>query len=106
MHAVTRGVFARDRQSRCGHIDRVDLRWRMLQRKRDRDAAAARADVDDDRGAPISRRTASRGLDEQLGLWPWNQHGGRDHEVASPELLHAADVGDRLAGQPPRDERS
>src|SRR5205814_3462831 len=42
---------------------------------------------------------------DELGGRAWNQHGRRDLEIEAPELARADDVGERLAGGAPRDER-
>ena len=74
-------------------------------RQRDREAAAAGADVGDvERDAAI-REAFERGLDDQLGLRTRNQHGRRHLEAEAPELLPARDVGERFARRPAGDER-
>ena len=63
----------------------------MLERQRDR--AAARADVDDARAA----RQLEPDLDDQLGLGPRHEHARVDEQVDVSEPLAAEDVRDRLA---------
>ena len=78
---------------------------RPFVRQGDRDAAAAGADVRDrERTMPIGMEL-ERGLDDQLGLGPRNQDCGRHLERQAPELARADDVGERLAGGAPGDQR-
>ena len=77
---------------------------RAFVRQRDGQAAAAGADVGDRQRRVAIGQQLERGLDDQLGLGPGNQHGRRDLERETPELLAAGDVGERFARRPPGDE--
>ncbi len=71
---------------------------RPLERQRHRQAAAAGADVEHARGhASASAARPSSTSSSVSG--PRDEHAGADRELAAVELLHAADVGHRLAGR-------
>ena len=63
------------------------------------------ADGDPDGAAEARILRAQRNqrfLDDQLGFGTWNQHRGRDDELAAPELLVTQDVGRRFTLLAPR----
>jgi len=64
--------------------------------ERDRDRAAAGAEVEDAAGAV--RQPGEREFDQKLGLRPRDEDVGRDPEREAVELALAGEIGDRLAG--------
>ena len=68
----------------------------MLECESDRDAAAPCTDVNDDRPSALGKKGFGD-LDYELGFGSGNQHGRRHDEFATPELLHATNVRDRLS---------
>ena len=97
--AETRGVVAGHLQAPRRDVGGEVPRPRVFQRERDRQTAAARADVDDrERAAETqSRQEQQRFFDQQLGFGTRDQDGRRDTKLAAVELLCAADVRDGLA---------
>ena len=121
------GVAARHLQRAGRNVDREDGRRRKQLGQRQRDGARAGADVGhagrrdnrrslDDR-VPVPSRERLRGvhaagqplarhLDQRLGVGARDQHARVDGELQPPELFLADQVGDRLAGLAPLDERA
>ena len=58
-----------------------------------------------DSGTDAIRKQLLHRLDDQLGRRAGNQHVGRHLELEPPELADADDVGERLAGDAPGDQR-
>ncbi len=98
-------VGRRDGQGRRGHVGRDDPGGGRLEGQRDRENAAAGADVDDVRspsacGLPLSERRQPF-VDDQLGFRPWDEHRGGNDERPAVELALARDVGDGFATEAP-----
>ena len=94
-------VRAGHRQRVRAHVDPDHPQIRPLVLQRQRDRAAAGADVDDARAG----RQRQPHLDQQLGLGPRDQHPRVDRQRDPPELLAPEDVSDRLARRAARDQR-
>ena len=96
-----RAAFARATSSAAARdVGRDHARARQLRGQRDGDAAAAGADVDDRRGrAAVAGKRASASSTMNSVSGRGISTAGVTVEVAAPELLHAADVGDRLAAR-------
>ena len=103
--AVALRVPGGDGQGGGGDVGGDDPGVRELARQRDREAAAAGADVDDRAHAGAVPAALADGLDDELGLGARDEHVGGDVEVESPELAMAGDERDRLARGAPLDER-
>ena len=104
-HAVASGVAPRDLQRGTRDVAPPDRGGRPLVGDRHRDAAAAGADVGDRQRHRSIRKQLLHRLDDQLGRGTGDQHVGRDLELEPPELADADDVGQRLAGDAPGDQR-
>ena len=108
LHAKPFCISTGNLQSIGGLVDGVHRRRRKQFGERHRYSARAGTHVGNGQWAGLARRTQplARLLDERLGVRAGDQHAGVDGEVESPELLLADEVGDRLTGLPPLDERS
>ena len=102
--AMAGGVPRRDGERRRRDVRRDDAGVGELARERDREAAAAGADVEDPR-RPVVPAQGARRLDDQLAFGARDEDVGGDFEVQSPELTVAGDEGHRLAARSPIDER-
>ncbi len=97
------GVGARKRKGAGRYVKRRHLRMRSFQRQRDGNTTGAGADIENV-AAEIGRQAFEHEVNQQLGLGPRNQRGGRAAEVPSVELAVADQVGDGFAGNSPFDE--
>ena len=91
-----------ERESRRRAVDRENARLRALERERDGQDAAARAEVGEGAGAG---RGGARRLHDALGLEAGNERARIDAERAAEEFPFAEEVLQRLAGGAARDER-
>ncbi len=76
----------------------------QLEGEGDGDAAGTGTDVED--AWSVRQLEGQSGLDQVLGLRPWDQHPRIDEERAAIEFLLAEEVGDGLALPAAFDERS
>jgi hypothetical protein len=85
-------------------VDAEHLPLRAFARQRQRDRAAAGAQIEHARGRrgePLQRE-----LDQQLGFWTWHQRAAVQGQLERPEFLPPDEIGQRLAVAPPRDQRA
>jgi hypothetical protein len=99
-------VAARHEEGGGGEVDGVDARVRPLRGQGERDAAAARAHVDDEGRRAIADQLQRR-LHQQLRFRRGMRTSGGDDEVVLPEGLMAGEVLERAAARalvrwPPR----
>ena len=94
------GVLAREGEGVLGDVGRRDDRVGPRHGDRDRDRAAARADVEHARLGRLAD-ALQRPLDEPLGLGPGHQHAVVDGELEPAEAPAPEHVCERLAAPPP-----
>ena len=94
-------VAARDRQRRRAEVDRADLRIRPPRLERQRDRAAAGAQIDQRAARRQRGQHVERPVDQRLGVGPRVEHVGRDRQHQAVELVLAGEIGDRHVVAPP-----
>ncbi len=99
---VPRHVARRDLQRLGADVSRPYLGVGRVVRDRDRDAAAAGADVGDANRAISLARDGHRAQHEHLGVGVGHEHARRDLEIQAHELLVADEIRDRLSLAAPR----
>ncbi len=105
---LAQAVFARvglgDLERGGAGVGGDHLRQRALAGDGQGDGAAAGAQVRDPRRC-VGRQAVQGQFDQAFGLGARDQRGGADPQVQRPEAAPAGDVGDRLAGRTPRQQR-
>src|SRR5260370_29621726 len=108
MNALVETMLAhiprRDGERGFADVAGPHLDIRSVVSERDRDAAAAGANVSCAQGSGGVTRDRHRALYEHFCVGVWHQHVGRDLKVEGHELLVTDQVSDRLAARTPRDQ--
>ena len=97
-------VGLRDFERGGAVVDGDDLRARTFVGDRQRDRAAARAEIGDADGV-FAREMREREFDEEFGFRARNERIGRDLEFETPEALATGEIGERFAGDAAREQR-
>src|SRR5262249_8294855 len=92
------GVVGRDHERRRAGVDAEPARVWKLAERREQQAAAARAEIEDRERRRAVREELQRRLDQGLAVGARVEHGRRDAKVETPEFARAEDARDGLAG--------